>query len=381
MYDFVLFENYYRAYNHYKDVCIIAEMLRYNGYSVAIADVFGEGENCQIEGVPHISFKRKCPVDVSKMYRCNVKYIRSIVNSVEEFCIDLYLRYVMRELAGKYRHLYAGSYFIKMTLGWLKLIPPASSVFFWGLRSSRLSETKENAIQIRRYFDRNKNLKFFVSNNIIYEEFLSQGISPDRLVIRPERYIRELTINERLNPDKYFNLLTIGTIRREKRIELCLQALSLLKSKCVRYTIAGRAVKNEYETIIESQMSGMDNVIRINKRLSEEEYNSCIKDTDFLVLCDMQQDSTVTNGTLAEALLQGKPVIAPDYEPYKSIIEAYGVGLLFDGDSAESLSKVIEEAAVKGASFFRDNIIRYQTSLLFETVSRQFGKDISLAIS
>lgn len=388
MYDFVLFENFYLALNHYKDVCIIAKMLQKCGYTVAIADVFGEAEHCQIEGVPHITFKKQCPVTIDYGSH-NRGIIALIKNAIDRKRIDGYLKYVMRELRGKYRHLYAGSYFVHMTTGWLKEIPEESSAFFWGLRSSRLVEFKLNrfhlksydAYKLHRYFERHQNLKYFVSDEIIRQEFLNLGVAPNRLVLRPERIIEQLPqISSPNKENKSLCLLSIGSLRETKRIEKILDALRDVNSMDIHYVIAGKADAS-YEAIIDSHRKGLDNVERRNYRLSEEEYNTLLDQCDFLVLCDSRQLSSVTNGTMNEALLKGKPIIAPNYNPYRFFIEKYGIGIMFDPEEKHSLSDAIRSAQTMSAVAFEDAIHEYQGTLLMEKIIAQFSKELKLTLA
>lgn len=295
----------------------------------------------------------------------------------------------MRQLRGKYRNLYAGSYFVHMTIGWLKEIPDTASVFFWGLRSSRLIEHKLKpfskvalpAYRLRRYFDHHQNLKFFVSDEIIRNEFIELGISPRRLVVRPERYIEHTpSAIVPKETSKGLNLLSIGSLRETKRIENVLDALRLLNDDTITYTIAGKA-SDEYEAIIKNHSNGLQGVIRRNYRIPEEEYNQLIEQCGFLILCDRQQLSSVTNGTMNEALLKGKPIIAPNYNPYKFYIEKYGIGIAFDPQSIESLSSAIRNAKQKGVACFTDNINNYQQTLLFDVVAERFGKELAESLT
>lgn len=388
MYDFVLFENFYLALNHYKDVCIIAQMLQKCGYTVAIADVFGEAEHCQIEGVPHITFKKQCPVTIDYDSH-NSGIIALLKNALDRKRIDSYLKFVMRELRGKYRHLYAGSYFVHMTTGWLEEIPDESSAFFWGLRSSRLVEYKLNRFQLKsydayklhRYFENHQNLKYFVSDEIIRQEFIDLGISPKRLVMRPERIIEQLPkISTPNKDDKSLCLLSIGSLRETKRIEKILDALRDVNTLNIHYVIAGKA-DAAYEAVIESHRKGLDNVERRNYRLSEEEYNTLIDQCDYLILCDSRQQSSVTNGTMNEALLKGKPIIAPNYNPYRFFIEKYGIGIMFDPEEKLSLSDAIRRANNMGSIAFEEAIHEYQGTLLMDRVIAQFSKELRAALA
>ena len=388
-YDFILFENFYQAFNHYKDVCIIARYLTQCGYSVAIADVFGEAENCHMEGVPHIIFEKDCPVTFDKNVVRRTDIISNIKNSIKRKQIDKYLVYVMRQLRGKYKNLYAGSYFVHMTTGWLREIPDTASVYFWGLRSSRLIEYKLNpfskvalqSYRLRRYFDHHQNLKFFVSDEIIRDEFIKIGISRQRLVIRPERYIDAINSSvTNIESAKELKLLSIGSIRENKRIECILDALRPLSDDNITYTIAGKASET-YEKVIASHSIEQCGVTRLNYRIPEEDFNQLFEQCDFLILCDKQQLSSVTNGTMNEALLKGKPIIAPDYNPYKFYIEKFGIGISYDPQSRESLTGAIMDAKQKGVAFFSENIKNYQRTLLFETVTERFGEELSESLA
>lgn len=373
MFDFVLFENFYLAHNHYKDICLIARLLMANGYSVAIADVFEEGENCLVEDVPHIQFRKKFP----KLLVSKIKITDYLYDFINKRHIDNYLIYVMRQLKGQYKHLYAGSYFTYMTTGWLKEIPSSSSAFFWGLRSARLIEKKKSAVRLRQFFDSHLNLKFFVSDELIFQEFIDVGISASRLVIRPERFITEIQTITTQKTNKELRLLSIGSIRKQKRVELCIDAIRRTGlNNRITYTIAGGNKDEQYESLITKHRNGMSNVIRMNYRIPEEEYNKLIKDCDFLVLCDDRQKSSVTNGTMNEALLKGVPIIAPNYNPYKYYVERYRIGLLFNPSDSSSLDQILTQAFQHGRSYFSNNIVSYQKTLLFESVSKTFGQEL-----
>lgn len=383
-YDFVLFENYIHTINHYKDVCIIAMLLQQSGYSVAIADLFQEAEYCHVNGVPHVPIGSKA-TRLFDVKWCKIRVLRGALNVFyEKTVIPLYLRYALRRLEGKYNNLYVGSYHTDMPIGWLKEIPSSSSVFFWGLRSSRLIEHKlnpngkdaKNSARLRRYIDINTNIKFFVSDEIIRDEFLNLGIDESRIVIRPERYVNKVEIKERETQQEGLSLLSIGTIRKEKRIECVIDALADLKDESIHYTIAGKA-DDSYENVIEPRYHEVQGLRRLNYRIPEEEYNLLFKQCDFLILCDMKQPSSVTNGTMNEALLKGIPIIAPDYNPYKFFIEKYGIGILFKPNDKQSLCDAILKAKRLGSGHYHNNILAYQKTLLLDNILPCFSDQLN----
>ena len=77
-----------------------------------------------------------------------------------------------------------------------------------------------------------------------------------------------------------------------------------------------------------------------------------------------------------EALLKGMPIIAPNYNPYKSAVEEYGVGLLFAPNEEGALQKALEKAIELGPSAFSKGIVKYQQTLLYETVLNAFNRDL-----
>ena len=387
MYDFVLFENFHLAYNHYKDICIIAKMLVASGYSVAIADVYDEAKQCIINGIPHIPIKVPKPV-IRKSG--NIPVLRVLENHVQTRKRWKYLTKVVEELIPICRNIYAGSYHVGLSLDMIKAIPADKNIFFWGLRSSRLYEYKLhkdwnswNCYRVSRYVKSHNNVKLFVSDELIKQEFQQLGVNCNRLVIRPERTIDKLATKgtERATKHQHncLKLLSIGTLRPQKRIETVLSAIKHIEVFPIEYTIAGKA-DDSYECIIQEAMIGVEKVFRKNYRLSEEEFNQLIDNCDFLILCDKKSCSNVTNGTLNEALLRGRPIIAPSHEPYKSIVGNNGVGILFEDGVQESICEAIMRAFNKGSNAFMDSIINYQKTFYFPSVVERFRIDMKQCI-
>lgn len=386
LYDFILFENWHQATNHYKDVGLIASMLKDCGYSVAVADVYQNINRNYIEGVPCITIQHKASfLDYPKSGLMSKWPFAKIVGVINRHREAQHLKSVMKELKGQFKHLYCGSHYVKMPIGWLRMIPDNSCAFFWGLRSVRLVQFKNNAFTfgginsyfLRRYFDRHTNLKFFVSDQLILEEFLNLGITPDRLVIRPERFIEDYSTGKKAGKGK-FVLLSIGSLRPSKRIEIIVESLVKLNDDDIQYIIAG-ASSQGYESIIEDSIGKLrkDAVKRINRRLTEEEFNGFINIADFLVLCDCPQASNVTNGTMNEALLAGVPIIAPNYDPYKFFIEHYKVGVMFNPDEAGSLENAIAKAKHIGRDAFTQSIHDYQSLYLKKNVVKEFLESLN----
>ena len=392
MYDFILFESLYNSINHCKDLCNIAKLLNDCGYKIAIADVFHEAGFCHVEGVPHIQVKAKC-----KAWLCSSSSKTSLgryyENLKNRYIIDKFLCKVINELAPKTKCFYAGTMMIGMPFMWLKKIPKTQKVFFWGLRSYYLTYYKKRYLRyetinskiISRYYLCNKNVRLFVSDEIIRREFLELGFSTHQLVFRPERVIDEGHNKNILKKDNKIdskcNILCIGTLRPQKRIDLCIKALKELEKTNILFIIAGKASEEHgYNKSILKLMAGHSNIIRIDKRLSEQEYDSLINSCNYLLLCDERQLSSVTNGTMLEALLANKPIIAPNYDPYKTIVGKYGVGFLYDINNIASIQSALLNAQKTDSELFRNRISLFCSRFEYSRVLKNFKQEMEEAL-
>lgn len=366
MYDFIIFEHS-GLRNHILDLKIIGKMLKDCGYSVAIANVNMETNLFEYSDLPLIKIKTN-----PNKYR----------NS------SLFLKAVMEELSPQTKYFYVGSVLASTSLNWLKYVPNDKIVFIWALRSyfftfyKRFHFSKSYFYNIIRSINntiitkRKKNIRFFVSNRIIRDEFISLGYEPSRLVLREERttFVLKSSKNENGKP---LSLLLIGSLRPEKRIDLCIEAIKAINDPEIHLTIAGKAYTiHGFDKKIEKLSSKIANITRISHRLSNDEYTTMIEKCDFLILCDEKQPSCVTNGTMAESLLAGRPIIAPNYNPYKYIVENYNVGLLYDINCKSSLIQAIQKAKSVPPSYFSEGIKKYQQDLMYEKVLNKFAHDM-----
>lgn len=386
LYDFVLFEDLYNSVNHYKDVDLIAKLLKDSGYRVAIADVFREGQFCKQVDIPILDIKNKPKLNLSPSVS-RFSLFRVISNLFNKFLIDLYLIRVVKQILPITKNIYIGAMYLGMPYLWLRFIPRTKNVFLWGLRSYYLDYYKYfklkyetiNSWCINRYIRTHKNVKFFVSDDIIMQEFIDLGIEKERIVLRPERVIEKMNEKQSLEiaAKEQIKLLCIGTLRPQKRLDLIIEAIQGMKTNRFQLIVAGKASSDYgYDKIIEKLCQNNPQIIRIDRRLTEDEYNNLIMESDYLVLCDEKQMSSITNGTMNEALIAGIPIIAPNYNPYKSIIEEYGVGILYDLNNNVDIQKAIERATSIKRDFFLSAIRKYQSMLLYDNVLDSFKKDI-----
>lgn len=385
-YDFVLLENLYSVENHYKDLTILAMLLKEAGYSVAIADAFKEADLCQVDGIPHLKIDILCPKEF-KTLKIFSKKRSGWKNLYYRILKDIYLYRVIKKLKGAALNIYLGSMTMATPAFFFKAFDKNTIYYMWALRSANVLYWKNNKRDLYYYVSKAlflaihqyHNLRLIVSNEIIKKEFeVSVGVKVDRLILRPERYItKKNTPVIRKCPNEKLNILYIGTIRPSKNIDFCLETIKKLNNERIIYTIAGRARTDEqYGYKINNLASTIPNVIRIDRYIPDDEYEQLIGDCDFMILCDKKESSCASNGTMTEALLRGKPIIAPDIDPFKYEVEKFGIGYLYQYGNVNSLSEVLLKALENGAGQFYNNINIYQDCFIFNKVANDIRRQI-----
>lgn len=382
-YDFILFENLYSVENHYKDLKVLTVLLQKAGYRVAIADVFKESELCKIEGVPHIAVNIKCPQKF-KTLRTYTNKRSGLINLYFRILKDIYLYRVIRKLNGMALNIYLGSMTLATPVFFFKAFDKQTNYFMWALRSANVLHWKNDRIGLYHFISkalyenihRRDNLNLIVSNELIKTEFEEKvGVDKKRLILRPERVIQKKQIIEGKGViGNSLNLLFIGTLRASKNVEFCIGAIKKINDKRITYTIAGRCKSDKkYNEKIEELVKDLPNVLRIDRYIPDEEYEELISNCDCLVFCDKKEASCASNGTMSEALLHGKPIIAPDFNPFKNEVEKYGVGLLYRYNDEDSLCETILSALNDGIERFNDNIASYQENFIEDNVAQKLA--------
>lgn len=388
-YDFILFEHLYNVENHYKDLVILANLLQKAGYKVAIADVFKEAKLCKVDNIPHISLDIDCPKGFRTLKTYNRKR-SGWVNLYYRIRKDIYIYKILKKLKGMASNIYIGSLTLATPAFFFTAFDKNTNYFMWALRSAHVLNWKNDKIGLYHFISkalyRNihkyKKLNLIVSNDLIKEEFVELvGMDVNRLILRPERVIKkkQLTKGKGIKAQS-LSLLYIGTLRASKNVEFCIEAIKRLNDRRITYTIAGRCKSdNNYNEKIKKAIKDIPNIIRIDRYIPDEEYEELMRNCDCLVLCDNKEKSCASNGTMIEALLQGKPIIAPDYDPFKYEIEKYGVGMLYRYNDVDSLCEIISTALNDGVEHLKDNIASYQENFIEDNVvqklTEQFKKN------
>ena len=79
---------------------------------------------------------------------------------------------------------------------------------------------------------------------------------------------------------------------------------------------------------------------------------------------------------MTEALINHRPIVCPNYNPYKYYIEKYGVGLLYEAGNEDSYASVLEKASELGVLSFQPSIERYLHTIQFDVVATKLVRDI-----
>lgn len=386
-YDFVLFENLFSVENHYKDLGILVTLLKEAGYKVAIADAFKEDSLCKIEGVPHLRMNISCPslFKEPNTYSEKLSGWKSLYYRIKK---DIYLYRIVKYLNTMAPNIYLGSMTLATPAFFFKAFSSNNKYYMWALRSAHVMNWKSDGFSfyslisklLYRNIHKYKNLRLVVSNTLIKKEFINDvGIEEKRIIQRPERYIDERRMVKGLGQKgKSLHLLFIGTLRPFKNVEFCINALKELNNPNIKYIIAGRCKNdNQYNDRIARLSADLPNVIRIDRFISDEEYERLMNECDFLVLCDKKQKSCASNGTMTEALLHGKPIIAPDINPFRYECEKNGVGYLYKYGDVESLKSTLSVAFDNGTDVFDEGIMNSQDNYVLANVVNQLKEQLN----
>jgi len=381
--DFLLFENYHIAQNHKMDVLIIAKMLKSQGLDVAIFDIYHEDKEDIIEGIPVLHWASRALVpDDTWMLRKHT-LLETIIKSMKfQWQQHRYMQEVKTFIIDKADNFYCGSYHNGMSTVLFNIQKPC---YWWGLRSERFRFSLRkmlpspffglHILKERSMFLRNSFQRLFVSNNIILEEHVKLGIPRDRMLIREERCIESKGSPQYDNLSQSFSLLTIGQLRPDKRVEYTIREFSQCNNE-YKYVLAGTSL-GSYETEISTAIDGHDNIIRINKYLEYSDFNRLISESHFVLLADKRQRGSVTNGTMMEAFINHRPIIAPNYDPYKYYVEKYDVGILYNPSMNGDLAKAINKANQLGCRHFEKQIDMFLDTLLFDKLSQLLVLDLN----
>lgn len=387
-YDFIVFESYHLATHHIYDMILIARMLKSQGKTVAIFDIYHEIPENSKENIPVIHWTSKCGVPDDKwrlrkhsVFETGIKFVT--------FCFQQkkYMNEALSFIKDKASAFYCGSYHNGMSTVFFQLQKPC---YWWGLRSERLHFSYKkvlispiHSIQVlleRRRFIRNPYQRLFVSNQIIMEEHNRLGIPLDRMIIREERVVEHTTDANLSSLDNNISFLVIGQLRKAKHIPTTIEAFRHADIPDAKLKLIGRA-QEEYEKVIEHTINGDNRILRRNEYLEYDDFYKNISKSHFVLFADEAGPSCITNGTMTEALINHRPIICPDYNPYKYYVEKYGFGILYKSGDTDSYAKAMRKGAELGVRHFLPAIEKFLNEIQFDVVSKNFVDEINKQMS
>ena len=383
MYDFLLFENYHLATNHIYDLVLIARMMSSQGLNVAIFDVYHELVEDEIEGIPIIHWtSRNTYPDDSWMHRKHSIWETISHSLTDRPIIQRYMDEVKAYIEDMADAFYCGSYHNGMSTVLFDIKKPC---YWWGLRSDRFRFSLKKLfksplkglrlLKERWHFLRNPNQKLFVSNEIILEEHVKLGIPRNRMVIREERVIETQTESNRSTLNKQITFLVIGQLRPQKHIPLTVNAFRKANLPGASLKLIGKS-QVQYEEIIEKTIHGDTRIIRNNAFLDYSAFNRYFSESHFVLFADEEGPSCITNGTMMEALINHRPIICPNYNPYKMYVNKYGIGIMYKAGDVSSYAEALRKAERLGVEYFQPAITNFLKTIQFESVAKTLVEHI-----
>lgn len=376
-FNFLLFENYHLASHHKYDVILIARMLKSQGKDVAIFDIFHEDDNDEVEGIPVIHWSSKATYpDDSWMHRKHSIWETIFHSLTDRRRIKSYMEEVKTCIEDVADAFYCGSYHNGMSTVLFDINKPC---YWWGLRSDRFRFSLKKLLKSplkglrllkeRWLFIRNPYQKLFVSNEIILEEHVKLGIPRNRMVIREERVIEGQTESNLGALNKEITFLVIGQLRPQKHIPLTVSAFKMANISNALLKLVGKA-QGQYEDVIEKSIIGDNRIYRKNAFLDYSDFNNYFSESHFVLFADEEGPSCITNGTMMEALINHRPIICPDYNPYKMYVSKYGIGITYKPGDVISYSEALKKAVQFGVEHFQPAITNFLNTIQFETVAK-----------
>lgn len=374
--DFLLFENYHIATHHKIDLLLIAKLLQSKGKGVAILDIYGEEENNELEGIPIVKlpFPSFIPNDRWKLSpRNKIHSMFALLRFLWQQ--HWYMKKVVKAIEPMSDYFYCGSYHTGMSSQLCLMRKPC---YYWGLRTERLRDIRKHLLKnfidglhmwwLKRRFMKNPYQRLFVSNMIIMSELEKIGLNRGRMTIREERVVDEIGDAYLPQLPEKLTFLVIGQLRKQKNVPFTIAAFKKADISESQLKLVGSS-NEKYEKEILQAIENDYHVKRVNKFLSYEDFNKNILSSHFVLFADEQGSSCITNGTMMEALINHRPIICPDYNPYKYYVGKYHVGLLYKSGDMESYVNTIKKAVELGVNSFIPSINLFLQNITFEKVA------------
>lgn len=156
-------------------------------------------------------------------------------------------------------------------------------------------------------------------------------------------------LTEKNNNNNKLTVSTVGTIDEGKNVGFIINLLNRLSNKSDKldwnYIVAGKPLGSYGDYIKNLSIHNKNSNITFDLGyLSDGKFEQYIDDAQYLAFPYSPKRQNQTSGVLFDAMNNGKPIIAPNIEPFKSYIEEYGIGILYIADSENDFIAAIKKA-------------------------------------
>lgn len=172
------------------------------------------------------------------------------------------------------------------------------------------------------------------------------GLSPARVHVKPNFVAERRPAEKRSGQNAQFTF--VGSIRKEKGIDLLLQAWIKAQPKGYRLVLLGDGPDRAE---LQRQYASEESVVWMGFR-SALEVARALKNSKYIAVCSRWYEGFPM--VLLEAFRSGTPAIAPDHAAFPEIVERGKCGFLFEPSNLDSLTDALHTAASVSERVWRE---------------------------
>jgi glycosyltransferase involved in cell wall biosynthesis len=171
-------------------------------------------------------------------------------------------------------------------------------------------------------------------------------LSPARVHVKPNFVAERRPAEKRSGQNAQFTF--VGSIRKEKGIDLLLQAWIKAQPKGYRLVLLGDGPDRAE---LQRQYASEESVVWMGFR-SALEVARALKNSKYIAVCSRWYEGFPM--VLLEAFRSGTPAIAPDHAAFPEIVERGKCGFLFEPSNLDSLTDALHTAASVSERVWRE---------------------------